>query len=42
MAEGAVEERSGFQGNLLDSSFPDPEDNTNVASEETGDQLQNN
>lgn len=41
MSEGAVEERSGFEGNLLDSSFPDPEENANGASEETGHQPQN-
>lgn len=41
VSEGAVEERSGFEGNLLDSSFPDPEDNANGGSEETGQQLQN-
>lgn len=38
---GAVEERSGFEGNLLDASFPDPEEDANGASEQTGHQVQN-
>lgn len=38
---GAVEERSGFEGNLLDASFPDPEEDANGAGEETGHQPQN-
>lgn len=28
MPGGAVEDRSGFEGNLLDQSFPAPDENT--------------